>query len=54
MPPGSEPWSGSVRPKLPIACPAASFGRYCCLCASLPKTWIGSITNELCTLIIDR
>ena len=34
--PGSEPWSGSVRPKQPIHSPVASFGRYLRRCASLP------------------
>ncbi len=36
MPPGSEPWSGSVRPKQPTEAPLASFGRYLLRCASLP------------------
>ena len=34
--PGSEPWSGSVRPKQPMNSPLASFGRYLRRCASLP------------------
>ena len=34
MPPGSEPASGSVRPKQPIHSPVASFGRYFLRCAS--------------------
>ena len=34
MLPGSEPWSGSVRPKQPIHSPVASFGRYFRRCAS--------------------
>ena len=34
--PGSEPWSGSVNPKQPIASPAASRGRYFRRCSSLP------------------
>ena len=36
MPPGSEPKSGSVRPKQPISSALASFGRYFRRCASLP------------------
>ena len=54
MLPGSEPWFGSVRPKQPIHSPRASLGRYFCLVASVPKAWIGTITSELCTLIIER
>ena len=34
--PGSEPWSGSVRPKQPTHSPDASLGRYFFFCASLP------------------
>jgi len=34
--PGSDPKSGSVRPKQPINSADASFGRYLRLCASLP------------------
>ena len=33
---GSEPWSGSVRPKQPIASPAAIGGSHSCFCSSLP------------------
>ena len=33
---GSEPASGSVRPKQPIHSPVASFGRYFIRCASVP------------------
>ncbi len=54
MLPGSEPWSGSVRPKQPIHSPLASLGRYFCFWASVPNSWIGSITSELCTLIMER
>ena len=36
MPPGEEPWSGSVRPKLPTISPVASFGRKRRFCSSLP------------------
>ena len=52
--PGSEPWFGSVSPKQPIHSPLASLGRYLRLVASLPNSWIGTITSELCTLIIER
>ncbi len=34
--PGSEPESGSVRPKQPISSPAAMPGSQRCLCSSLP------------------
>ncbi len=54
MPPGSEPWFGSVRPKQPIHSPVASFGRNFSLCAGVPNSWIGVITSEPCTLIIER
>ena len=33
---GSEPKSGSVRPKQPIASPAASRGSHSCFCSSEP------------------
>ena len=36
MPPGSEPASGSVRPKQPTHSPLASFGRYLRFCSSDP------------------
>ena len=54
MLPGSEPWFGSVRPKQPIHSPVASLGRYLRFCASVPNSLIGTITSELCTLIIER
>ncbi|MDT4837054.1 hypothetical protein D3C71_503960 [compost metagenome] len=54
MLPGSEPWSGSVRPKQPIHSPVASLGRNFCFCASVPNSKIGTITSELCTLAIER
>src|SRR5207253_11200211 len=54
MPEGSEPWSGSVRPKQPTHSPDANLGRYFCRCASLPKAWIGYITRLDCTLIAER
>ena len=54
MPAGSEPWSGSVRPKQPASSPVASFGRYFSFCASLPKLWIGYITSDDCTLSAER
>jgi hypothetical protein len=34
--PGSEPKSGSVRPKQPISSAVASLGRYFFFCASVP------------------
>ena len=37
MPPGSEPWSGSVKPKQPIARPEAIPGSQRFFCSSLPQ-----------------
>ena len=37
IPAGSEPRSGSVRPKQPTHSPEASFGKYFCRCASVPN-----------------
>ncbi|EWS63046.1 hypothetical protein Y695_03723 [Hydrogenophaga sp. T4] len=54
MLPGSLPWLGSVRPKQPIHSPVASLGRYFCFCASVPNSLIGTMTSELCTLIMLR
>ena len=54
MPPGSEPWSGSVRPKQPTHSPLASLGRYFSRCSSLPKAWMGYITRLDCTLMALR
>ena len=36
MLPGSEPESGSVSPKQPMASPFASRGSHICFCASVP------------------
>ncbi len=36
MPPGSDPKSGSVSPKQPIASPAAIRGSHSCFCSSDP------------------
>ncbi len=46
MPAGLEPKSGSVRPKQPIAVPAASSGSHCCFCASDPYFQIENIDSE--------
>src|SRR5580698_2071824 len=54
MLPGSEPWFGSVSPKQPIHSPVASLGRYLAFCASEPNSWIGTITSDACTDIIER
>src|SRR5690554_4342849 len=54
MLPGSDPWSGSVRPKQPISSPLAKRGRYLRFCSSVPNSKIGTITSEDCTLIIER
>ena len=52
--PGSEPASGSVRPKQPIASPVAIRGSHCCFCSSLPYLWIAYIASEPCTLTSER
>src|SRR5690349_12244542 len=49
MPVGFEPKSGSVRPKQPIARPAAISGSQRCFCSSEPKAWIGYMTRLDCT-----
>ena len=46
---GSLPWSGSVRPKQPIASPAAILGSHSCFCSSDPYFQIGNIASEPCT-----
>ena len=51
---GSEPASGSVSPKQPIASPAAIFGSHSCLCASLPNRQIANIASEPCTETRER
>ena len=47
--PGSEPASGSVRPKQPIALPSAIRGSHSCFCSSEPQRWIANIASEPCT-----
>ncbi len=54
MPPGSEPKSGSVRPKQPSARPAAMRGSHSCFCSSLPQWWIANIASEPCTDTSER
>ena len=54
MPPGSEPKSGSVRPKQPITSPVASFGSHFMRCSSEPYAKIGYITSEPCTETNER
>ena len=44
--PGSEPASGSVRPKQPISSPAAMPGSHCWRCSSDPYSWIANIAND--------
>ena len=36
IPPGFDPWSGSVSPKHPIFSPVASLGSHSCFCSSVP------------------
>ena len=54
IPPGLEPKSGSVRPKQPIASPAAMRGSHCCLCSSAPNAWIAYMASDPCTLTSER
>ena len=46
---GSDPASGSVRPKQPTNSPLRSLGRYLSFCAAEPNAWIGYMTSEDCT-----
>jgi hypothetical protein len=46
---GSEPASGSVRPKQPIASPACIAGSQRCFCSSEPQRQIEYIASEPCT-----
>ena len=43
---GSEPASASVRPKQPIASPAAMRGSHSCFCSSDPKRQMANIASE--------
>ena len=47
--PGSEPASGSVRPKQPITSPACIGGSQRSFCSSEPQRQIGNIASEPCT-----
>ncbi len=51
---GSEPKSGSVSPKQPIASPAAIRGSHCCFCSSDPYFQIAYIASEPCTETSER
>ncbi len=52
--PGSDPASGSVRPKQPTFSPAAMPGSHSCLCSSEPKAQIAYIANDPCTDTSER
>ena len=54
MPPGSEPWFGSVRPKHPSTVPAAICGSQRSFCASEPKRWMAYIARLVCTETKER
>ena len=47
--PGSEPASGSVRPKQPIASPACIAGSQRSFCSSVPQRQIAYIASDPCT-----
>ena len=49
MAPGSEPASGSVRPKQPMSSPLAILGRYFFFCSSEPNRKMEFMASELCT-----
>ena len=40
---------GSVRPKQPLASPAAMLGSHSCHCSSEPQRWMANMANEPCT-----
>lgn len=46
IPPGLDPKSGSVRPKQPMASPAAIRGSHSSFCSSLPLWWIANMASE--------
>ena len=52
--PGSEPESGSVRPKQPMASPAAMRGSHSCFCSSEPKAQMGNMARLPWTDTNDR
>ena len=54
MLPGSEPWSGSVRPKQPMASPVAMRGSHSCFCSSLPQRQMANMASEPCTETSER
>ncbi len=54
IPPGSEPKSGSVSPKQPIASPVAIRGSQVSFCSSEPCFQIANIASEPCTDTIER
>ena len=51
---GSEPLSGSVRPKHPTASPAAMRGSHCCFCSSEPHFQIANMASEPWTDTSER
>ncbi|MGY3683668.1 hypothetical protein ACVWXU_007291 [Streptomyces sp. TE33382] len=54
IPAGSEPWSGSVRPKQPMISPAAMPGSQRRFCSSDPKRWIAYMAREPWTETRER
>src|SRR5262245_25289874 len=52
--PGSEPWSGSVRPKHPMTSPADMRGSHSYFCAAVPYFQMGYIASDPCTDTNDR
>src|SRR6476620_1845758 len=54
IPPGSEPKSGSVSPKQPIASPVAIRGSHASFCSADPCFQIAYIARDPCTETIER
>jgi len=54
IPDGSEPWSGSVRPKQPTASPVAILGSHSSFCSSDPYFQIGNMASDPCTETVLR
>src|SRR4051812_34486150 len=52
--PGSEPASGSVSPKQPIASPECIGGSQRCFCSSEPQRQIANIASDPCTETSER
>jgi hypothetical protein len=54
IPPGSEPWFGSVSPKQPSTRPAAISGSNFCFWSSEPNRWMAYMARLVCTEANER